>query len=961
MKHAGQLSTLNWGLPVALSANVGRDCASFRLGKPDGHCGEASRSSQSVAAPVLENAIKATHGNNASSPMNVPALVDTWYARDDSMAAKRAVASLRQSVLESPNSVENWNDLSAGLMLRHAANGELLDLVEALHAARQALNHDATSINALWNRAVALTWLGMREGQQRAWSDYSRASGQAAPKVDLAGDALHQSKRDAALQGQWIEASRAYLWRALLPQWGRQVINRDLAGVAASESELDRIVANSSDVDVVDSPSALRAVIRSAMNETQRRELADGFVAMGELRDAIDRSDWAGAKAALSKCDSPTFRHFFLRWLHYEHANIKLLVGDTTARSEFKRLIVEQATKAPVVARRALWGTALSHQSAISPLVAVHYYEQLIAQCARANEEECSVGARAMEAGAHRTIGNPFDAAANLAQALQLSLTYPATQRRWTTISQLRQLAMSRSMSGALADLDYELDQLAQQLNRVDLQLLAVRQQAAQFVRDEQPSADAAVREFADLWHTKASRTQQAEYHADLLWLQGDLARKKNLDSSMTLLDSAVLIGKVIGNRTALFPMLLSRAKTASQRGDTAWALAELDSVLASVRAQFGVTASVLMDARIAETTRAASSDAARMLMATGRTVQALNALSGRAFSKSQEIKRPPSGIAAVAMREIGDSLVMWYTSDQQPGTRIASIRISALRALALRRDSASLARMHDALVRPWATSVKSDVPQKLRLDVRGVAATIPWSALRDSRTGRYLLEDYEITVVNDAFDSTAITPSSLVGESILIVDGVPRKGPRRLPGALLEIDSIKRIWGTSATSIGATEAMTKLTATMDRSRIVHFVGHAEVDATQPERSALLLLGDSMEVRLPATAMKNWRLPHVELMILAACDTRVAGDGAFGGLESLAGVLRSVGVKNVIAAGWPVEDEATSFLMQALHRELARGFAPAAALRNAQLILLHSADPTRNAPRVWAAFQLLGS
>lgn len=961
MKRVGLLSTLNWGLPVALSANVGRDCVTFRLGKPDAHCGEPSRSSQSAAAPVLDSVVRVAHRSSASSPINVLALIDMWYARDDSVALNRAIVSLRQSVLDAPSSVENWNDLSAGLMLRHAANGDLLDLLEALHAARQALGRDATSTDALWNRAVALTWMGMRESQQRAWTEYGRISGNAIPTVDLAGDVLHLSKRDAALQGKWIEAARAYLWRSLLPQWGQQTISRDSLGVASTEAEFDRIVANSSDADAVDSPRALREVIRTTTNAAQRDELAHGFIEMGKLRDAIDRLDWKAARAALAESNTPTFQRYFSRWLQYERANLKLLTIDTTARAEFVQLAAEQAKKAPVVARRALWATALSHQSASSAFEATHYFEQLIQQCAAANEEECTIGARAMNASAHRLLGNPFNAAENLVTAVQVSTMSPATQRRWTVISQLRQLAMSRSMTGVADDLDYELDKVAQQLNRVDLQLLAVRQRAALLALNEKKGAESAVREFAELWHTKASPAQQTEYHADLLWLQGEVARKSNLDASMTLLDSAVRVGKLKANRVALLPMLLSRAKTRAQSGDTTLALIELDSILASARKSVGATGSVLVDARTAETARTASSDAARMLLVKGKTSQALDALSGRAFSNSHNITYSQSGTTAVAMREVGDSLVMWYSAGAQVESQISSIRVSALRGMAVRRDSASLARLYDALARPWTTSSTSSAPQKLRLDVRGVASTIPWSALRDSRTGRYLLDDYEITNVSEAFDQTVSTHSSHVGTSILIVDGVPRKGPRRLPGALLEIDSVKKIWGKNATSIGASETMRTLVATMNRSRVVHFVGHAEIDATQPERSALLLTGDTIEVRLPATVIKNWRLPHVDLMILAACDTRVAGEGAFGGLESLAGVLRSVGVKNVIAAGWPVEDGATAVLMQTLHRELAHGATPAAALRSAQLILLHSTDPTRNAPRVWAAFQLLGS
>ena len=121
----------------------------------------------------------------------------------------------------------------------------------------------------------------------------------------------------------------------------------------------------------------------------------------------------------------------------------------------------------------------------------------------------------------------------------------------------------------------------------------------------------------------------------------------------------------------------------------------------------------------------------------------------------------------------------------------------------------------------------------------------------------------------------------------------------------------------------------------------------------------LLQTGDADSLVFAST-IATWRLPRVKLLILSSCDSRVGGATPSGGFDSLAGVLLSDGVQSVIGAAWPVDDDATVDLMKALHRQLRAGASAGGALQRAQLQLIHSSDPTRNSPRVWAAFQLLG-
>jgi CHAT domain-containing protein len=63
-------------------------------------------------------------------------------------------------------------------------------------------------------------------------------------------------------------------------------------------------------------------------------------------------------------------------------------------------------------------------------------------------------------------------------------------------------------------------------------------------------------------------------------------------------------------------------------------------------------------------------------------------------------------------------------------------------------------------------------------------------------------------------------------------------------------------------------------------------------------------------------------------------------------------------VPSVVASLWQINDKATAELMARFYDEIARGRAPAAALREAQLAL--SRDPRWSHPYYWAAFTLYG-
>jgi CHAT domain-containing protein len=139
----------------------------------------------------------------------------------------------------------------------------------------------------------------------------------------------------------------------------------------------------------------------------------------------------------------------------------------------------------------------------------------------------------------------------------------------------------------------------------------------------------------------------------------------------------------------------------------------------------------------------------------------------------------------------------------------------------------------------------------------------------------------------------------------------------------------------------------------------LHFVTHGTASRTHPLDSAVILSpegADAGSFKLYAREIVKQRL-SAQLVTISACNG--SGTRAFSGegLVGLSWAFLRAGAHNVIAALWEVNDASTPQLMDALYAELARGQAPADALRTAKLALLHS-DSVFRKPFYWAPFQL---
>jgi len=234
---------------------------------------------------------------------------------------------------------------------------------------------------------------------------------------------------------------------------------------------------------------------------------------------------------------------------------------------------------------------------------------------------------------------------------------------------------------------------------------------------------------------------------------------------------------------------------------------------------------------------------------------------------------------------------------------------------------------------------------------------SLPFAALFDAKTKRFLIEDVTIrfaltAFVADSSWSRSLTPS-------LVISDPAAPGWPRLDGSRDEAARIAALHGAAMLS-GEDATRVRFAAAAERSALIHFSGHADSDA-QHSYGALLLAGAGDSGVFGTTDITRLALAAHPLVVLAACGTFRGDTAHVSGMPSLARAFLIAGARGVVGTMWEIDDDVAGPLFLRFHESLRAGASPAEALREAQLAMLHSADPRLNAPATWAPVALLSS
>lgn len=361
---------------------------------------------------------------------------------------------------------------------------------------------------------------------------------------------------------------------------------------------------------------------------------------------------------------------------------------------------------------------------------------------------------------------------------------------------------------------------------------------------------------------------------------------------------------------------------------------------------------------------------------------------SGRPFPLNEVQEKLPHGTFILQYAIAGDVTYAWiisrydFLSLELPVSLPAIERWSSgvQNAVRLPDDAAFDVVMRAAYARlleqPMATIAKLEGGADPRLVIvpDGPMHGLPFAALHNASTTRYLTEDATVSVAGSATlavfalqrDAALVSPNPsvlVIGDPAFNEGLTLARGMDRLAGAKREAAAIKERYGARA------EVRVDTQATVDeflklapRHTIIHIAAHAIVSPSSPTQS-FILFAPSMQHSGALNAkelMTGMKLDQTKLVVLAACSS--AGGSSVGpeGVAPLVRPLIAAGVPAVIGSLWDVNDATVDPLMVSFHRHYRQGKDVAAALRAAQRELLGNTNPGLASVFAWAPFQVIG-
>lgn len=267
------------------------------------------------------------------------------------------------------------------------------------------------------------------------------------------------------------------------------------------------------------------------------------------------------------------------------------------------------------------------------------------------------------------------------------------------------------------------------------------------------------------------------------------------------------------------------------------------------------------------------------------------------------------------------------------------------------------LARLYQGLLTP----LESEIRQARRLVIvpHNALHYMPFQALYDGEA--YLCERQEISYIPGANVLRYCQPSAppAIGDTPssncnLLAIGHSFQG--RLPFTVQEAEMIAGMWhGEALLEDRATVGELRRRA-LD-CRILHLAAHGDFRPDNPLFSGLALA----DGWLTTLDIFNLRLSSA-LVTLSACQS---GRSVVGGGDELLGLMRSflaAGASALVSTLWAVEDRSTAQLMSTFYNYLSQGQRKGAALRQAQLDLMHDTQESAyRHPYFWAPFFLVGN
>lgn len=275
------------------------------------------------------------------------------------------------------------------------------------------------------------------------------------------------------------------------------------------------------------------------------------------------------------------------------------------------------------------------------------------------------------------------------------------------------------------------------------------------------------------------------------------------------------------------------------------------------------------------------------------------------------------------------------------------------------------LRRLHALLLKPVVDSGELDGVNRLIIVPHDVLSYLPFAALRDMETGRYVAEEYVIVDLPSAGALSALRRAD-IGSTVRVQTLAVVPFPENLPGTRIEGRSIDRAQDRTSLLEGERATEAALREALSSNTIVHVASHGALNYRNPLFSRIELfrrvLGDPADDgRLEVHEILDFRI-RSPLIFLSGCETGVgeAWSSGFARGEdyaTLASAFLYAGAGSVVATLWRIDDRGAAELATSFYRHLQER-SPAEALALAQRDLLRSEKYRR--PYYWAGYRISG-
>lgn len=911
--------------------------------------------------------------------------------------AHRETTEIVSAAAESSNDARIWSDLAAvrhETALRYDAP-ELL--ATALAAADRALDLDPTLPEALFNRALIIEHLGLRDDGREAWQRYldvdSTSDWAVEARSHVAGLApaepfLRILDREYARVANSDAAAARLVARdpfgargmgvmEVLGRWGHAVLRGD--GVEADRHlnvarRLGAAVARNGDRMLERSVAAIDGadVATRSLLARAHADYRDGLDARQRNRLAEAEPLLRGAAAVFDRVGSPMVvpARSFAASTRSERGH------RDEAESELRALLDDVAPEFPAYRALVLLQLGTCHVARADWGAGMALLEESASLFERVREPQNVGAANRTLAFAYDQTGDPTTAWKHRTVALRGVGGEPSITLEKTLSSIARAAMLRRDWHTASSFLTLRVA-IARRLGR-DYQIASTLL-ARCVVRDRLGDPQGAE---ADLAAARAV-ARRATDRLELLRME-ELRATAALSTTPaaraeTLLSEAIEFGSARGERFELPALLLQRARARRAGGDATGAMADLELGISELErhreslpegeARWGAfhAAEELFDDAIEVT---AARDDAWAAFRYAERARARALLDAYDLHSPVDVGRLPRDTVVVEYVALPSQLII-FTVDAS-GVRMA--RVEGSREMlaseietfttALRDDRRALALraagvLHRRLIEPIASRLAGAATIVFVPD--GVTSTVAFAALADAG-GRYLIEDHAIVVAPSASAFAAAAErrrqTAVPRSALLISASAAAAGAGALPLVEIEMRRIGEVYARVRRITDAEAQFDELIARAPDADVISFAGHAVGDERGYEPASIVLRQNGRERRVRVGEIAKLRLQRTAIVVLAGCSTARGERRAAEGVISVAHGFLVAGAPSVIATLWPIPDAAAAGFFPRLHRHLAEGVAPAEALRVVQREAIRNGDVP---PSMWAAVVAVGS